>query len=288
MNDPGQSTVIRSAANPAVRAALALRERRERMRTGLLLVDGAREVARALDGGIPIRRAFIDGDSPPGVETTAVIGRLVTQGITVVPVGGSARERLAYGDRAGVLVAIAEAPSTDLDRVAGLLAVAADPLVVVVEDVEKPGNLGAIVRTADGAGATAVVAAAGRRPGVDPWNPNAIRASLGTVFTMPLAVASTEDVLACLRSGGFRVVAARLDAATRPWDADLRGPVALAVGSEADGLGTAWAEADIEGVLIPMLGRADSLNVSVATAILLYEARRQRDATGAGEAGRRP
>jgi TrmH family RNA methyltransferase len=288
MSDSTQSTVIRSAANPAVRGALALRERRDRARTGLLLVDGAREVARALDGGVAVRQAFVDGEAPPGVETVAVVDRLTALGVMPVPIVGPARERLAYGDRAGVLVAVAEAPSTDLARVAALVGRVAAPLVVVVEDVEKPGNLGAIVRTADGAGATAVVAASGRRPAVDAWNPNAIRASLGTVFTMPLAVASSEDVLAWLREGGFHVVAARLDGRTRPWDADLRGPVALAVGSEADGLGTAWSAPDVEGVLIPMLGQADSLNVSVATAILLYEARRQREEAVAGEAGRRP
>jgi TrmH family RNA methyltransferase len=175
-------------------------------------------------------------------------------------------------------VAVAVPPATDLERVARLVAATADPLLVVVEDVEKPGNLGAIVRSADGAGVTALVAAAWRQPAVDTWNPNAIRASLGTVFTLPLASAPSDEVVGWLRSAGIRVAAARPGAATRFDEADLGGPLAIVLGSEAAGLGPAWAGPDVITLRLPMLGRADSLNVSATAAVLLYEARRQRDA----------
>jgi TrmH family RNA methyltransferase len=124
-----------------------------------------------------------------------------------------------------------------------------------------------------------VVAAVGSAPAVDPWNPNAIRASLGTVFTLPLAVAPTDAVLELLRAADLRIVAARVQATTPHHEADLRGRVAIAVGSEAFGLGPSWLAADVAGVRLPMRGHADSLNVAATAAVLLYEARRQRDTT---------
>jgi RNA methyltransferase, TrmH family len=272
--------LLASAANPRVRAVLELRDRRGRQRAGRILVDGAREIARALDGGVAIVEAFVDADGPRSAEEELVVERLAAAGVRPTRVAGPARERLAYGDRAGGLLAVAVPPPTTLDRVAAAVAAVPDPLVVVVEDAEKPGNLGAIARSADGAGATALVAAAAGRGGaIDAWNPNAIRASLGTVFTVPLAVATTEDVLAWLVAAGIRIAAARVDAATAYHEVDLRGPLALALGSEAAGLGPAWSAPGIEGLRIPMHGRADSLNLGAAAAVLLFEARRQRGAT---------
>ena len=177
--------------------------------------------------------------------------------------------KVAFGERAEGLVAVVRIPSTDLAR----LALPDDALVVVIEGVEKPGNLGAVLRSADGAGADAVIVAS---PRSDIYNPNTIRASAGTVFAIPLAAAPTADVLAWLRTEGFRTVAARVDGATSYLDIDLTGRVAIALGAEADGLSDAWAGDDIVAARLPMLGVADSLNVSVTAAVLLYEARRQR------------
>jgi TrmH family RNA methyltransferase len=143
----------------------------------------------------------------------------------------------------------------------------------VIEGVEKPGNLGAVLRSADGAGLDAVIAAS---PRADLFNPNTIRASAGTVFTVPLASADTPDVLHWLRGDGFRILAARVDADHLYTDLTLTGRVALVLGTEAQGLGDAWTADDIEPVRLPMHGVADSLNVSVSAAILFYEARRQR------------
>jgi TrmH family RNA methyltransferase len=181
--------------------------------------------------------------------------------------------KLAFGDRSDGVVAIVRAPSTTLGSLVDGLP--PDPLVVVVEAVEKPGNLGAIVRTADGAGADAVVAADAR---TDLFNPNAIRASLGTIFALPVAAAPSPEVLDHLTRLGARIVAARVDAERLYADADLRGPLALVLGSEAEGLTSAWGDPRVEPVRIPMRGAADSLNVSVAAAVLLYEALRQRSA----------
>jgi TrmH family RNA methyltransferase len=276
---PGEP--ITSAANPRVRAALDLRSRGGRDRAGRLLVDGTRETARALDGGHLVKTAFVDGAGPRDDETAVTIARLAATGAEIVPLGGPALARLAYGDRASGIIAVVAMPAADLAHLDPFLAARPDPLVIVVEDAEKPGNLGAIARSADGAGAAALVAATARGPQADPWNPNAVRASLGTVFTLPLAIAPTEDVLAWLRRAGMRVVAARVQAATVHTAADLCGPVAIVVGSEAHGLGPAWLAPDVEGVRLPMLGAADSLNVAAAAAVLLYEARRQRDEASA-------
>jgi TrmH family RNA methyltransferase len=162
--------------------------------------------------------------------------------------------------------------------VEAIVALRRDPLLILVEDAEKPGNLGAIARSADGAGATALLVAVSEGPAADPWNPNAVRASLGTVLSLPIAIAPTRTLLPWLRERAIRIVAARVQAVVDYRETDLRGPLAIAVGSEAGGLGAEWLAEDIEGVRLPMLGRADSLNVSAAAAVLLYEARRQRDA----------
>jgi len=238
-------------------------------------VDGVREVARALDGGVTLVEAFVVAGHPPDPEVAAVAARAASLGVPLVPVARDLLARLAYGERASGIVAVATVPETSLAAL-GLPAIA--PLVGVLEDVEKPGNLGAVCRSADGAGLDALIAAGGSAASADPWNPNAVRASLGTVFTLPLSVATTADVLAWLREHGLRVVAARVDGSVPYTEVDLRGPVALVLGSEAHGLTAEWTGSDVTAVRLPMRGRADSLNVAAAAAILFYEARRQRDA----------
>jgi TrmH family RNA methyltransferase len=152
-----------------------------------------------------------------------------------------------------------------------------EPLIAVVEGVEKPGNLGAILRTADGAGLHAVIVA---ESATDLFNPNIIRASVGTVFAVPVSVASSGEVLTWLQARQIAVVAARVDGSVDYTDADYRGAVAIALGSEARGLSGAWAELARASVRVPMLGVADSLNVSATAAVLFYEALRQRREPG--------
>lgn len=263
--------LLTSTANPRVRAAVALRDRRQRDRTGLTLIDGAREMRRALDAGVVVAEAFICEPLLAGADARAVLDRLRADGATVHSVTEPVFAKLAFGERAEGVVAVVRVPSLGLAD----LAVSNDPLVVVIEGVEKPGNLGAVLRSADGAGADALIVADAR---TDPFNPNSIRASAGTVFSVPLAAASTGSTLAWLRGRGLRIVAARVDADRLYTEVDLTGPLAIALGAESAGLSAAWTDPAIEAVRLPMLGVADSLNVSVSAAILLYEARRQRGA----------
>jgi RNA methyltransferase, TrmH family len=267
---------IDSPANPRVRAAARLRERRERDSTGLTLVDGGRESLRAIEAGASIETAFIAPSLIASPEAKRVAEKLSQDfgpfgaPIEVVEVGERAFEKLAYGDRSDGVVLVVRSPASDL----GALDLPPEPLVVVTEDVEKPGNVGAILRSADAVGANAVIAVGG----TDLFNPNVIRASVGTVFTVPLATGSADQVAAFLRGRRVRMIAARVDAERLHIDANLWDGIALILGSEATGLSDAWRAPDVEGVRLPMVGVADSLNVSAAAAVLLYEAWRQRHA----------
>ena len=260
---------ISSTANPRVKAAVRLRGRRERERSGLTIVDGAREIRRAIDAGVDVREAFVCDALVDSSDGKAAVAALERAHAPLVRVSRPVFDKLAFGERTDGVVAVVEAPRTDLDA----LQLPRDALLIVVEGVEKPGNLGAVLRSADGAGVDAVIAAS---PGTDLYNPNTIRASLGTVFSLPLAAADTPAVAAFLRAAGMRIVAARVDGSTSYADIDLRGPVAIVVGSEHAGLTDAWSAPDVVTVRLPMLGVADSLNVSASAAVLLYEARRQR------------
>ncbi len=267
---------LSSTRNPRVRAAAALRERRARDETGLTLIDGARELARAVSGGARIVEVYVDRDRL-GPEGTAAVDAARGAGADLLEVSAVVVDHLAYGDRGDGIVAVARIPDTSL----GALSLPSDALVVVVEGVEKPGNLGAVLRSADGAGADAVIAA---DPRTDLFNPNAVRASQGTVFAVPVAGAPSAEVRTWLRRAGVRVLAARVGGAVSYTDADLRGPLAIVLGSEASGLSDAWSGGDVAAIGLPMLGVADSLNVSIAAAVLLYEARRQRGGPRDGRA----
>jgi RNA methyltransferase, TrmH family len=261
---------LASPSNPRIRAAAQLRDRRERSSTGLTLVDGAREARRALESGAEVVEAFVCEPLLAGPDARVALDLLQDRGIPVTTTTEPAFAKIAFGERAEGLVLVVRPPAYDLDS----LALGDEPFVAVIEGVEKPGNLGAILRTADGAGVDALIAAS---PRTDLANPNVIRASAGTAFSVPMAAAPTAEVLAWLTERGIRIVAARVDAERPYTNVDFAGPLAIALGSEADGLTDPWRTAGVEAVRVPMAGVADSLNVSVTAAVLLYEARRQRD-----------
>lgn len=261
--------VIDSPHNATLKAALALRERDARLAQRQTLVDGAREALRALDAGASVARAFVCRELIRSDDAERVLAGLGRRGTAVIDITERAHDRLAYGNRRDGIVLVVDVPARSLEQ----LDLPPDPLVLVTEDVEKPGNLGAILRTADGAGCAAVLAIGG----TDLFNPNVVRASVGTIFSVPLAATTADRAIAWLEGRGIRSVAAIVGAATPYFEADLTGPVALVVGSEADGLSAAWHDSTIDAVSIPMAGTADSLNVSAAAAILAYEARRQRE-----------
>jgi RNA methyltransferase, TrmH family len=271
---PSPAPLLSSLDNPHVHAAVALRERRERDRSGRTLIDGVRELRRALDSGIDIIEAFVCEALLAGPDARSTYDRLVAGPTTVYTTTERLIDRLTFGARSEGVVAVARIPPTGLDR----LTAGPDALVVVIEGLEKPGNLGAILRSADGAGVDAVIAAS---PVADLYSPNTIRASAGTVFSVPLAAGPTADVLSWLRARRLRIIATRVEAGRRYTDVDLTGSVAVALGTESDGLTADWDADDIEPVSLPMHGTGDSLNVSVTAGVLLYEARRQRDLASA-------
>jgi RNA methyltransferase, TrmH family len=242
--------VITSVDNPRVKDVLRLRKARERRREGLFVAEGPREVERALEAGLTIRASYVAPellpDWPHGGEE--VSARVLA--------------RMSYRAEPEGIVAVVEAPEHRLPQDATLLLVAVG--------IEKPGNLGAMARTADAAGADALVISEARS---DPWNPNAIRASTGAVFTLPVVDATLDEVVALPQ----QKVAAVVDAPRSYAEADLTAPTALVIGAEDAGLDARWQAAADLAVALPMRGRTvDSLNASTAAAILLYEAVRQR------------
>ena len=269
---------ITSPANPRVRQAARLRDAGERRQTGLTLVDGLRELSRAAAAGVEIVEVFVVADPPPDAGRAAALAACTAAcaacGAAVVPLGGRAFEKLAFGDRNEGLVGVVRFRPRSLADVS----FAAGRPVLVAEGVEKPGNLGAILRTVDAAGLAGMITCDGR---TDAANPAAIRASLGTVFTVPLAAATAVETIRWAAAANRRVVAAT-PTAERAWhEAKLAGDTLLVVGSEADGLSTAWHDAaragtiHLETVCLPMRGVADSLNVAATAAIIAYEAVRQ-------------
>ncbi len=263
---------VSSRQNPRFKAALALRDARERRARGRIVVDGAREIGRALDAGVTLHETWIAPELIRSEAARALLPR-VAAGAETIETTPELLAHLAYGERDEGIVAVFERPAASLATIAASLP--ERPLIAVMERVEKPGNLGALLRSADGAGVDAVIAA---DPVSDIWNPNAIRASLGTIFSTPIAVCTSAEALAFLREQQVTVLAARVEGAIDYDAVDLTGAVALVVGAETSGLSDAWSGEGVTPIAIPMLGLADSLNVSASAAVLFYEARRQRRA----------
>lgn len=266
---------ISSLHNPRVKEAVRLRQRRHRDKLRRTLIDGARELQRAISAGVELVEVFVCGPLCQSPDAQTVLSMVAGTKATVVPVTPQVFAKLAFGDRLEGLLGVARMPERSLDE----LSLPSGALVAVVENVEKPGNLGAILRTADATGVSAVIAA-GR--GTDLFNPNVIRASLATVFTLPVCAAGVDDALDFLRRNKLPIYAARVDAATLYTGVSLAGPAAVVLGSETAGLTDAWTADDIVPIKLPMLGAADSLNVSVTAAVLFYEALRQRTMAGHG------
>jgi RNA methyltransferase, TrmH family len=259
---------ITSASNPRMKELLALRRRRTRDRSALTLVEGYEELLMALGAGVQPRVVYYspeltDDERPRAVE------RDLPAGTEMVRLSRPMFERVAYRESPDGWLAVVPPAGAEL----AALRLGERPLVLVCEGVEKPGNLGAMLRTADAAAVDAVIAAG---PVTDWGNPNVVRASKGTVFAVPVASADTEDVLRWLHERGLRLVAASVDTDILITDVDLTGPTAIAVGAEKHGLSTRLLAAADVRVKIPMFGRADSLNVAAAAAIVTYEAVRQR------------
>lgn len=271
-------STITSLQNPRVKEAVKLRDRKGRQQQGRILIEGVREIGRALEAGVEITEAFVCeplcSDAPAAELLTALRQRKT---IFLLSVSEQVMAKLSFGERKEGLIAIGRPPQRSLDDLAVVVKPnrASPPLVAVVEGVEKPGNLGAILRTADAAGVSGLIVADG---GTDLFNPNAIRASLGAIFTVPVCSATSAEALAWLRGQKLRIFATRVGAALAYSDADFAASAAIVLGSEACGLSPLWTANDIIPISLPMLGSVDSLNLSATAAVLFYEALRQRNA----------
>lgn len=261
---------IASSQNPKFKAALKLQSSRGRKLQERFLIHGERETLRACQSRVALAEIMICSAlmSPEQFREAQRLADLAQA--TLLDFTPELFAKLTYGERAEPMLAIAHQPSLDLES----LTLAPNPLVLVVESIEKPGNLGALYRSADGAGVDAIILA---NPQTTPFHPNAIRASMGTVFSVPTASADSASIVDWLRERRIAIYLASPDAAEPYTAIDFRPGTAVVFGSEAFGLSATWQ--GLPGVALPMRGIADSLNISVSAAVVAYEARRQRDAS---------
>jgi RNA methyltransferase, TrmH family len=264
---PEMADLITSVRNPMVQHLVRLRERRHRNRSGTFLVEGVLEVERAIAAGAEVEQLVISADQTVQADLPSLVSAALTQGVPLLELGEAAFRKVSYRQNPGGLLAVFRQFPTDPER----LAPPAPALLLVAESIEKPGNLGAMVRAADAAGAGGVAVA---DPTTDVFNPNVVRASRGALFTVPLAVGDFEDVRN--RLADLEITPLALDPAANIllWDIDLTGPVALVVGGEHAGLSQAWR--DVAAARLPMAGTGDSLNAATTAGIALFEAVRQR------------
>ncbi len=283
---------ITSAQNRKVKELLTLVEKsKARSAAGLFVVEGQRELGHCLDAGFIPETLFICGDvmavqnnavngaktghfaenieGKDGLDALVAKAEALNPRLGVVQIPAFLYEKVAYrGSTEGIIAEVHSVPRSLED-----LRLGESPLVMVLESVEKPGNLGAVLRSADAAGADAVIVC---DPLTDIWNPNLIRSSVGAVFSVPVAVCTSADAIAFLKERGIRILTAQLQDSEWYYDTDMTGATALVMGTESTGLTQAWRDSADAHIKIPMLGRLDSLNVSVSAAVLLYEAVRQR------------
>ena len=257
---------ITSVRNERIRQVLELQEKsRTRRALGLFVVEGRRELEHCLEAGYELDSVFWCPEILPELPL-----ELIGVDVPVSELTAELYGRIAYrGGTEGLVARVKARPHTLED-----LALKENPLIVVLESVEKPGNLGAVFRSADAAGADAVIIC---DPLTDLYNPNLIRSSIGGVFTVQSAVCDSASAISWLKARGMKILTAQLQDSSWYYDVDMKGGTAIVIGTEATGLTEQWREAADAHIRIPMLGALDSLNASVSAAILLFEAVRQRN-----------
>jgi len=255
--------VITSAQNPKIKEIIRLRKPRERRKENLIIIEGRQEIELARQAGLEIVELFYCQDFAGSKKIAGLSEEIIT------PVVPAVFEKISYRENPDGFLVLARLKYLEL----GKIKLSQKPLIIILESLEKPGNLGAILRSADAAGADAVIVA---NPKTDIYNPNVIRASLGTVFTNQVAAASTEEARNWLAKNKIKSLAATPEAKKIYTEADYKGAVAIIMGEEHPGLSKDWLEKVDEKIKIPMRGKIDSLNVSASTAIILFEAVRQR------------
>lgn len=260
---------IDSPSNPIIKELRSLWDRRARDARREVLIEGVREVSRAVEAACSVRTVAYDAQAIDAVSLPW-LRAAVGPDATWLALSHKAFRKLSRRETPDGLAVVVEVPH----RALATTSLAASDVVLVAVGTEKPGNLGALVRSCDAMGARAAIVV--EEGGTDPWNANVVRASMGSVFSFPVVTAPEREVVPWLRDRGVRIVAATPHATADLWDVDLSGRIALVVGPEHSGLSRRWLDAADVQVRIPMAGAADSLNVSVTAAMLLYEARRQR------------
>ena len=251
---------LSSGQNPRIKNLLALQQKSSlRRESGVFVVEGRRELRHCVEAGFEIDTLFVLENLEewePWKNKTFRVSQEIY-------------EKIAYRGSTEGVIALVKARKCTLDD----LQLRKHPLLIILESVEKPGNLGAILRSADASGADAVIVC---DPLTDLYNPNLIRASLGAIFTVPTVVCTSEECITFLKGKGIHILTAQLQDSELYYDTDMRGATAIVMGTEPTGLTNQWRKAADAHIRIPMLGKLDSLNVSVSAAILLYEAVRQR------------
>ena len=258
-----EENIITSVQNARIKHVVALQQKSSlRREEGLFVVEGQREIEHCIACGYEILEVF------------TVDGLRFTDDYPATRVSPQVYEKMAYRGSTEGIIAVAKCKDHSISSINYKLSTINSPLVVVLESVEKPGNLGAILRTAEAAGVDAVIIC---DPLTDLYNPNLIRASIGGVFSVPVAVCNSKECIAFLKEHKIRILTAQLQDSYDYYDYDMQGATAIVMGTESTGLTDQWREAADAHIRIPMLGRLDSLNVSVSAAILMYEAVRQRN-----------
>lgn len=260
---PGE--VITSTQNPKIKSLLSLEKPRERRRQQLFLVEGRKEIEMALASGYKIGNLFYCVDIFPERD----LKELKIEDKLLVPITKELFDKIAVRENSGGIIAVAEMKPHRLDGIK----LSKTPLVLVLESVEKPGNLGAILRTSDAAGVDAVILC---DPQTDFYNPNVVRTSLGCIFTQQVAAATSEETIAWLKKNSLRIYCTYLKA-SQPYDeVNYKVPAAIVMGTESTGLSDLWVKNSHANIIIPMQGKIDSMNVSTAAAVVVFEAMRQR------------
>ncbi len=257
---------ITSTQNPKVKSLLALEKPRERRKQQLFIIEGKREIALALEAGYRIGNLFFCDE----IVSQKELAELPLEDKLLIPVSKEVFDKIAIRESTGGILAVAEQKTHRLAEIK----LSKNPLILVLEGVEKPGNLGAVLRTADAAAVDAVIIC---DPQTDFYNPNVIRSSVGCVFTNQLAAASSEETIEWLHKNNISIFCTYLKASMSYHQTDFIQPSAIVMGTEATGLSDVWVKNSKANIIIPMLGKIDSMNVSNAAAVVVYEAMRQRE-----------
>jgi RNA methyltransferase, TrmH family len=256
---------ITSIQNPLIKSLVLLQEKsKARKQTGTFLIEGIREISIAIKGGYEIETILFLPELLSEIEISKWY-----KNAELIEISKEVYQKLAYRDTTEGVLAVAKTKSMELSD----LKLSENPLILVAEAPEKPGNIGALLRTADAANLDAVIIA---NPKSDLYNPNIVRSSVGCLFTNQIATGTTTEIIAFLKEQKINIYSATLQNSTSYHTQDYTLPTALVVGTEATGLSEAWRNAATQNIIIPMQGEIDSMNVSVAAAILIFEAKRQR------------